>query len=149
MVYIYRLYIRSPGLPITRGSPGQTVQFGRAGLGPHIYKRKSGVLGFSFPVPSRFISDGACDDGGCPIARAAVDPRPVAVVAAAPRPRRAVAAVPRSGVEAAIPMSAAAAPRSRGRATTVPLCGQAAAFPGPEAAALPRPASKRRPSMCE
>jgi hypothetical protein len=136
------LYIRSPGLPITRGSPGQTVQSGRAEPGPHVYKRKSGVLGFSFHAPSRFIINGACDDGGCPIARAAVDPRPVAMVAAVPRPRRAVAAVPRSGVEATVPRSATAAPRSRGRATTVPLCGQAAV-------ALPRPASKRHPSMCE
>jgi hypothetical protein len=121
------LYIRSTELPITRG-PGQTVQFGRARQGPHVYKRKSVVLGFSFHALSRFISDGTCDDGGCPIARAAVDPQPVA---AAPRPRRAVAAVPRSRVEAAVPRSAAAAPRSRGRATAVPLCGQAAAFPGP------------------
>jgi hypothetical protein len=130
-LYIDRLYIRSPGLPITRGSPSQTVQSGRAGPGPHVYKRKSGVLGFSFHVPSRFINDGACDDGGCLIARAAVDHRPVATVAAAPRPRRAVAAVPRSRVEAVVPRSTAAAPRSRGRATTVPLCGQATAFPGP------------------
>jgi hypothetical protein len=109
-IYIYILYIRSPGLSITRVSPGQTVQSGRAGPGPQVYKRKSRVLGFSFHAPSRFISDGACDDGGCPIARATVDPRPVAAVAAAPRPRRAVAAVPRSGVEAAVPRSAAATP---------------------------------------
>jgi hypothetical protein len=54
----------------------------------------------------------------------------VAAVAVAPRPRHAVAAILRSGVEAAVPKSAAA-PRSRGRATTVPLCGQAAASPGP------------------
>jgi hypothetical protein len=73
-----------PGFPITRGSPGHTVQSGRAGPGPHVYKRKSEVLGFSFHALSRFISDGACDDGGCLIARAAVDPRPVAVVATAP-----------------------------------------------------------------
>jgi hypothetical protein len=125
------LYISSHGLPIARGSPGQTVQSDRAGPGPHVYKRKSGVLGSSFNAPSRFISDGACDDGGCQIARAVVDPQPVAAVAAAPRPRRAVVAVPRSGVEAVVPRSAAAAPRSRGRATIVPLCGQAAAFLGP------------------
>jgi hypothetical protein len=140
-IYIYRLYIRSPGLPITRGSTGQAVQSGRAGPGPDVYKRKSGVLGFSFYAPSPFISDDAFDDGGCPIARAAVDPRPVAAVVAAPRPRRAVVAAPRprlavaailrSGVEAAVPRSAAAAPRSRGRATAVPLCGQAAASLGP------------------
>jgi hypothetical protein len=99
------------------------VQYGRAGPGPHVYKRKSRVLGFSFHAPSRFIIDGACDDDGCPIARAAV--------AVAPRPRHAVAAVPRSVVETAVPRSAAAAPRSRGRATTVPLCGQATGFPGP------------------
>jgi hypothetical protein len=61
-----------PGLPITRVSSGQTVQSGRAGPGPHVYKRKSGMLGFSFHAPSIFISDGACDDDGCPIARAAV-----------------------------------------------------------------------------
>jgi hypothetical protein len=45
---IYILYIRSPDLPITRGSSGQAVQFGRAGPGSDVYKRKSGVLGFSF-----------------------------------------------------------------------------------------------------
>jgi hypothetical protein len=38
-----------------------------------------------------------------------------------------------------------AASQSRGRATVGPLCGQAAAALGPEAAALPRLASKRRP----
>jgi hypothetical protein len=133
-IYIY-IYIWSPVLPITRGSPGQTVPSDRAGPGPHVYKRKSGVLGFSFHAPSRFISDGACDDGGCPVARTAVDPRLVAAVVVAPWPRRVVAAVPRSGVEAAVPRSTTAAPRSRGRATTVPLCGQAAAFPGPRGGA--------------
>jgi hypothetical protein len=50
-IYIYRLYIRSSGLPITRGSPGQTVQSGRAGPGSDVYKRKSVVLGFSFSRP--------------------------------------------------------------------------------------------------
>jgi hypothetical protein len=50
-IYIYRLYIRSLGLPITKGSPGQTVQSGRTGLGPDVYKRKSVVLGFSFTRP--------------------------------------------------------------------------------------------------
>jgi hypothetical protein len=107
------------------------MQSGRAGPGPHVYKRKSGVLGFSFQAPSRFISYGACDDGGCPIARVAVDHLPVAAVAVAPRPRRALAVVPRSRVEAVVPRSAITAPRSRGQATIVPLCGQAAAFPGP------------------
>jgi hypothetical protein len=52
--------------------------------------------------------------------------------------------VPRSRVAAAVPRSMAAASRSRGRATVGPLCGQAAAALGPEAAALPRLASKRR-----
>jgi hypothetical protein len=56
----------------------------------------------------------------------------VATVAAAPRHRRAVAVVPRSGVEAAVPRSAAMAPRSRGRTTAVPLCGQEAASPRPQ-----------------
>jgi hypothetical protein len=82
---------------ITKGSPGQTVQSGRAGPGPDVYKRKSVVLGFSFYAPSRFISD-----DGCSIARAAVDPRPVVAVAAAPRPRHAVAAVPRPAAAAPI-----------------------------------------------
>jgi hypothetical protein len=68
-IYIYRLYISSPGLPITKGSPGQTVQSGRAGPHPDVYKTGPGVLGFSFHAPSRFISD-----DGCPIARTAVDP---------------------------------------------------------------------------
>jgi hypothetical protein len=48
VIYIYILYIRSPGLPITKGSPGQTVQSGRVGPGPDVYKRKSVVLGISF-----------------------------------------------------------------------------------------------------
>jgi hypothetical protein len=42
------LYIRSPGLPITRGSPGRTVHTGRAGPDPDVYKTGLGVLGFSF-----------------------------------------------------------------------------------------------------
>jgi hypothetical protein len=50
-IYIYRLYIRSPGLTITRGSSGQTVQSGRAGPGPDVYKRKSVLLGISFSCP--------------------------------------------------------------------------------------------------
>jgi hypothetical protein len=37
--YIYILYIRSPELPITKGSPGQKVQSGRAGPGPDVFKR--------------------------------------------------------------------------------------------------------------
>jgi hypothetical protein len=41
----------SPGLPITKESPGQTMQFGRAGPGPDVYKRKSVVLGISFSHP--------------------------------------------------------------------------------------------------
>jgi hypothetical protein len=68
------------------------------------------------------------------VAAVAAAPRPrraVVAVAAAPLPRRAVVEILRSGIEAAVPRSAAAAPRSRGRATTVPLCGQAAASPGP------------------
>jgi hypothetical protein len=73
LIYIYSLYIKSPGLPITRGSPGRTVQSGRAGPGPDVYKTRPGVLGFSFSRSTRFISDGACDDGGCPRAWAAVD----------------------------------------------------------------------------
>jgi hypothetical protein len=48
---IYILYIRSPGLPITSGSPGQTVQSGRARPGPDVYKRKFVVLGISFSCP--------------------------------------------------------------------------------------------------
>jgi hypothetical protein len=38
----------SPGLPITRGSPGWTVQSGRVGPHPDVYKIGLGVLGFSF-----------------------------------------------------------------------------------------------------
>jgi hypothetical protein len=51
LVYIYILYIRSLGLPITKGSPGQTVQFGRVGPHPDVYKTGPGVLGFSFSRP--------------------------------------------------------------------------------------------------
>jgi hypothetical protein len=50
-IYIYILYIRSPGLPLVIGSPGQTVQSGRAGPGPDVYKRKFVVLGISFSRP--------------------------------------------------------------------------------------------------
>jgi hypothetical protein len=35
-------------LPITRGSLGRTVQSGRAGPGPGVYKTRPGVLGFNF-----------------------------------------------------------------------------------------------------
>jgi hypothetical protein len=47
-IYIYSLYIKSPELPITRGSPGRAVQLGRVRPGPDVYKTRSGVLGFSF-----------------------------------------------------------------------------------------------------
>jgi hypothetical protein len=47
-LYIYSLFIKSPELPVTRGSPGRTVQSGRAGPGPDVYKTGPGVLGFSF-----------------------------------------------------------------------------------------------------
>jgi hypothetical protein len=176
-IYIY-IYIRSPGLPITKGIPGQTVQSGRAGPGLDVYKRKSVVLGISFSRPSQFISD-----GGCPIARAAVDPRPVAAVAVAARPRHVVAVVPRPAAVApdpegerrqcpcavaAVPRPVAATPlprravakiprsgvvatvpRSRGRATAGPLCGQAAASPKPREGGTSKLASKRRASTCE
>jgi hypothetical protein len=91
-----------------------------------IKQDRSGRVQF-FNAPPRFISDGACDDGGCPRA-CAVDPQPMVV---APWPRRAVATVPRSGVVVAVPWSVAATPWSRGRATARPLCGQAATSPGP------------------
>jgi hypothetical protein len=38
------LYIRSPGLSITKESSGQTVQSGRARPDSDVYKRKSVVL---------------------------------------------------------------------------------------------------------
>jgi hypothetical protein len=78
--YIYSLYIKSHDheLPITKGSSGRTVQSGRAGPGPDVYKTRPGVLRFSFSCSTRFISDDACDDGGCPRACAAVDSQPVA-----------------------------------------------------------------------
>jgi hypothetical protein len=145
-IYIYSLYIRSPGLSITRGSPGRTVQSGRAGPHPDVYKIGPGVLGFSFLRSTRFISDAVCDDDGCPRACAAVDLQPVA---ATPWPRRAVAEVPRSGVVAAVPRSVAAAPRSRGERQRVPCAGKRRRPRGPEEVALPTPASKRRPSTCE
>jgi hypothetical protein len=50
-IYIYILYIRSSGLPITKGSPGQTVQSGRARPYLDVYKRKVVVLGISFSRP--------------------------------------------------------------------------------------------------
>jgi hypothetical protein len=42
------IYITSPGLPITRGSPGQTVQSGRAGPGPGCYKNTTTPPGIRF-----------------------------------------------------------------------------------------------------
>jgi hypothetical protein len=50
-IYIYILYIRSLVLPITKESPGQTLQSGRAGPGPDVYKKKSVVLAISFSRP--------------------------------------------------------------------------------------------------
>jgi hypothetical protein len=115
------------------------VQSGRTGPGPDVYKRKSVVLGFSFTRHIRFISD-----GGCPIARAAVDPRPVAAVAAAPRPRHAVAAVPRPAAAgpdpegerrqcpyaiAAVLRPVAATPLPRRTVAEVPRSGVMAAVP--------------------
>jgi hypothetical protein len=50
-VYIYILYIMSSGLLITRVSLGQTLQFGRAGPGLVVYKKRPEVLGFSFSCP--------------------------------------------------------------------------------------------------
>jgi hypothetical protein len=45
------LTVKSPELLITRGSPGQTVQTGRAEPGSDVYKTRPGVLGFSFSRP--------------------------------------------------------------------------------------------------
>jgi hypothetical protein len=42
---IYIVYITSPMLLITRGSPGQAVQSGRDRPGSGVYKRRLGVLG--------------------------------------------------------------------------------------------------------
>jgi hypothetical protein len=47
LIYIY-IYIWSPGLPITRGSPGSTVPSGSAAPGLGVYKRRLGALGFYF-----------------------------------------------------------------------------------------------------
>jgi hypothetical protein len=80
------------------------------------------------------------------IARAVVDPRLVAAVATAPRLRRVMAVVPRSRVEAAVPRSAVSAPRSRRRATIVPCADKRWRPQDPEAVALSRSTSKRRPS---
>jgi hypothetical protein len=111
------LYIRSPELPITRGSPGQTVQSGRAEPGSHVYIRKSGVLGFSFHVRRWRLPD-STRSGGAPASGCGGRGSPTSTCGG-------------DGSSAPVPRSAATAPRSRGRATTVPLCGQAAAFPGP------------------
>jgi hypothetical protein len=145
-----------PELPITGGSPGQTVSSGWAGLGPGVYKRRLGALGFSFSRPTsiheqrrpprcvrrrrlpKTARDGApsasgCGGGGSPT-----------------RTRGGSgSSIRSSGDSSQIGGAVAATPRSRGRATAGPRCGQAAATPGPrgerEAAALPRQASKRRP----
>jgi hypothetical protein len=71
------------------------VQSGRAGPGPHVYIRKSGVLGFSFHVRRRRLPDSA-RSGGAPASGCG---------GRGSRPRRAVATVPRSGVEAPVPRS--------------------------------------------
>jgi hypothetical protein len=49
--YIYRWYIRSIGLLITKKSLDQTVQSGRDGPGSDVYKRKSVMLEISFSRP--------------------------------------------------------------------------------------------------
>jgi hypothetical protein len=55
LIHIYSLYIWSPGLPITRGSPGPTVSSGSAAPGVDGYKKTSGHQGLGFSgvaVPS-------------------------------------------------------------------------------------------------
>jgi hypothetical protein len=46
--YIYILYVTSPRLPITRGSPGQMVQSGRAEPGSDCYKNNPHHQGLGF-----------------------------------------------------------------------------------------------------
>jgi hypothetical protein len=98
---LYILYIMSHVLLITKGSSGQTVSSSHARPGPGVYKRRPGVLEFSFwhptPIHERQRHQGVCDGGSCTRAREATDLRTVV----------AVAAVPRSGVVAAVPRSAA------------------------------------------
>jgi hypothetical protein len=162
------LYIRSPGLPITKESPGQTVQSGRAGPHPDVYKIGPGVLGFSFSRPSRFISD-----GGCPIARATVDPGqwlPDLDMRwrrfSGRRWRRFPGRRWRPPIQRASGGSALVRRRrfpgrwpqlhfldARWRRLLDPQRGPCAGKRrrprSPEEAALPRPASKRHPSTCE
>ena len=144
------MYIRSPGLPLVIGSPGQTVQSGRVGPGPDVYKRKSVVLGIRFYAPSRFISDGCQAGGGGGSQADGGGPRSRGRAAAAaplcggggfqaggggPDPegeRRqrpcVVAAIPRPVAATPLPRRAVAeVPRSAAR----PLCRQAAASPKP------------------
>ena len=154
------MYIRSPGLPITKGSPGQTVQSGRAGPHPDVYKIGPGVLGFSFSRPSRFISD-----GGCPIARATVDPGQW-LPDLDMRWRRFPGRRWRPPIQRASGGSALVRWRrfpgrwlqlhyldARWRRFLDPQRGPCAGKRRrprvPEEATLPRPASKRRPSTCE
>jgi hypothetical protein len=106
-IYIY-IYI----LPLVIGSPDQTVQSGRAGPGPDVYKRKSVVLGIRFYAPSQFISDG-CQAGGGGGSQAD---------GGGPRSRgRAAAAAPLCGGGGF--QAGGGGPRSRGRAAAASLCG--------------------------
>jgi hypothetical protein len=106
------LYIRSSELPLVIGSPGQTVQSGRVGPGPDVYKRKFVVLGISFYAPSRFIIDG-CQAGGGGGSQAD---------GGGPRSRgRAAATTPFCGGRGF--QAGGGGPRSRGRAAAAPLCG--------------------------
>jgi hypothetical protein len=164
-IYIYILYIRSPGLPITKGSPGQTVQSGRAGPGPDVYKRKSIVLRSVFHAPSRFISD-----GGCPIARAAVDPGQWLRWPRLPDLDMRWRWFPGRWWRPPIQMASSGSALVRWRRfpgrwpqlhyldawwrrfldpQRGPCAGKRRRPRSPEEATLPRPASKRRPSTCE
>jgi hypothetical protein len=140
IVYIYSLYIKSPGILIIRESPGRTVQSGRAGPGPDVYKIRLGVLGFNFSRPSRFISDGACNDGGCSTACVAVDPS---------RWLRWPRLPDLNTRWQRFPDRRRWLPDLEGERQRGPCAGKRRGPRGPESAALPRPASKRRPSTCE
>jgi hypothetical protein len=122
------------------------VRSGRAGPDPDVYKTGPGVLGFSFYAPPRFISDAACDDGGCPKACAAVD------TSRWPQLHDLDARWWRfldPEYWRRFPGRWQRLPDPEGERQRDPCAGKRRRPLGSEEAALPRPASKRRPSTCE
>jgi hypothetical protein len=101
-LYIYRLYITSPRLPITRRSSGQTVQSGRAdqvwaaiktlprrqGLGFRVVAVPSGVRATTILGASGGTAPRRATDGDAPLGTSDDDALEVGGQAVTARPKR-------------------------------------------------------------